>query len=229
MYRENIGARSQSSFINRTFNYMGIALLITFITAFFVSEVPAIQNVLFRNPLSILIIFGVQIFLVINMQRNLKKYSREQLLMNLGVYSLINGVVLSSIFTIYKLGSVAGVFVIAAGMFFCSSMIGITSKKDLTGVGRIASMGVIGLILVALVGFIFPGFASNPLISLLGVIIFCALTAYDMQKIKRIHSEAQYGDPETYNKYAVVAALSIYLDFINLFLYLLRLFGNRRD
>ena len=227
MYNDVTYKKSESNFINKTFMYMGVALLITFVTAFITAQSQTIINVIFGNPIIPIVLFGAEILLVVSISRSLNKLSREKMLGLFLIYSILNGLTFSIIFLAYTGSSIATVFLIAAAMFFCSAMAGITAKRDLSMVGRIAIMGVVGLIVMSIAGMFIPGIASNPLFNVVGVIVFCALTAYDMQKIKKIHSSSFHGDPETVNKLAIMAALSLYLDFINIFLYLLRLFGSR--
>ena len=227
MYNDVTYKKSESNFINKTFMYMGVALLITFATAFITANSQTMINIIFGNPMIPFVLLGAEVLMVFSISRKINKLSREQMLGMFLIYSILNGLTFSSIFLIYSGSSIATVFLIAAAMFLCSAMAGITTKKDLSMVGRIAIMGVVGLIVMSIAGMFIPGIASNPLINVIGVIIFCALTAYDMQKVKKIHSSSFHGDPETVNKLAIMAALSLYLDFINIFLYLLRLFGSR--
>ncbi|WBW97536.1 Bax inhibitor-1/YccA family protein [Oceanirhabdus sp. W0125-5] len=226
MYNDVTYKKSESNFINKTFMYMGMALLITFVTAFITANSQTMLNIIFSNRMIPFVLFGAEILIVVSMGRKINKLSREQMLGLLIVYSILNGLTFSAIFILYTSSSIATVFLIAAAMFFCSAMAGITAKRDLSVVGKIAGMALFGLIAIAIIGMFVPQVAANPLFSVIGVIVFCALTAYDMQKIKRIHSSSFAGDPERANKLAVMAALSLYLDFINIFLYLLRLFSR---
>ena len=143
------------------------------------------------------------------------------------LYSVINGAVLSSIFLIYTMTSIASVFFITAGTFAVMALIGYTTKTDLTSMGKILMMAIIGLIIASLVNvFLVKSSGFDLIISYVGVLIFVGLTAYDSQKIKQLLLQAPDAG-ESAQKVALLGALSLYLDFINLFLYLLRIFGKR--
>ncbi len=134
---------------------------------------------------------------------------------------------LSFIFLIYTLGSIYLTFAIAAGMFGIMAVAGYTTKTDLTKFGSLMIMGLIGIIIASVVNYFMKSGTMDYIISFLGVLIFTGLTAYDVQKLKRIGSGSMYGD-ENYKKLMIMGALTLYLDFINLFLFLLRFFGNRK-
>lgn len=134
------------------------------------------------------------------------------------LYSALNGVTLGSIFINYNVKSIISVFLVAAAMFFCCSMIGMTTKRDLSVVGRIAIMGLVGILITTLINMFIGSQQTWSMLNYLGVIVFCALTAYDMQKVKHIHQESYGMDPIMVNKFAIIAALQLYLDFINIFL-----------
>jgi FtsH-binding integral membrane protein len=137
------------------------------------------------------------------------------------------GMSLSFIFLIYTLGSIYLTFAIAAGMFGIMAVAGYTTKTDLTKFGSLMIMGLIGIIIASVVNYFMKSGTMDYIISFLGVLIFTGLTAYDVQKLKRIGSGSMYGD-ENYKKLMIMGALTLYLDFINLFLFLLRFFGNRK-
>lgn len=147
------------------------------------------------------------------------------------VYSAINGISFSFILLAYTPGSVIGCFASAAAMFGIMAVMGYTTDKDLTGFGRILTMGLIGILVAMLINFFLGSSSLDYIISIIGVMIFTGLTAYDVQKLKRIGAGLEFHDipaGET-KKLAITGALSLYLDFINIFLFLLRLFGGRRD
>ncbi len=206
---------------------MGVALLITFVTAFITANSQTMINIIYGNPSIPFVLFGAEVLMVFGISRSLNKLSRQQMLGMFLIYSVLNGLTFSAVFLIYSGYSIATVFLVAAAMFFCSAMAGVATKKELSMVGRIAIMGVVGLFVMNIASFFIPGIASNPLFNVIGIIIFCAMTAYDMQKVKKIHRSSFNGDPEMVNKLAIMAALSLYLDFINIFIYLLRLVGSR--
>jgi hypothetical protein len=143
------------------------------------------------------------------------------------LYSVINGVTLSAIFVIYTTSSIATAFFVTAGTFGAMAIYGSVTKTDLTKVGNICIMGLIGIIIAALVNIFLKNEMMEMIISIVAVLVFVGLTAYDTQKIKQMLWNAEVND--TTQKLAVLGALTLYLDFINLFLQILRLFGNRRS
>jgi FtsH-binding integral membrane protein len=142
------------------------------------------------------------------------------------VYAALNGIWMSAIFLVYTASSIASTFFVCAGMFAATSAFGYVTKRDLTGVGHFALMGLIGLILASIVNIFVASHMLYWLVTYAGVIIFVALTAYDTQKLRQLGGMGM--DAKTEAKASIQGALMLYLDFINLFLFLLRLFGNRR-
>ena len=142
------------------------------------------------------------------------------------LYSVINGATLSFIFAIYTMSSIASVFFITAGTFAVMAVIGYTTKKDLTSMGKILFMALIGIIIATIVNIFLKSTGLQMIVSYLGVLIFVGLTAYDSQKIKQMLLMAPDAG-EGAQKIALLGALSLYLDFVNLFIYLLRIFGRR--
>ncbi|MCW2479766.1 Bax inhibitor-1/YccA family protein, partial [Candidatus Symbiopectobacterium sp. NZEC135] len=138
------------------------------------------------------------------------------------------GLTLSSIFILYSGQSIASTFVITAGMFGAMSLYGYTTKRDLSGLGSMLFMGLIGIVLASLVNIWLKSDALMWAVTYIGVVVFVGLTAYDTQKLKNIGEQLSADDSDNFRKYAIVGALTLYLDFINLFLMLLRIFGNRR-
>ena len=145
------------------------------------------------------------------------------------VYSIVNGVTLSLIFLIYELGSIVSTFFITAGTFGAMAVVGSFLKKDLSFIGRFALMALIGLIIAGVVNIFMRSEGFSFIIAIIGVLVFTALTAYDAQKMKNLIAENGYEINENTQKLALIGALELYLDFVNLFLYLLRLLGSRRD
>jgi FtsH-binding integral membrane protein len=142
-------------------------------------------------------------------------------------YSVLNGVTLSLIFLVYTMASISSVFLVSAGMFGLVSMYGFMTKKDLTTVGHYAFMGLVGIILASIVNIFIRNDGFNLILSYISVVIFVALTAYDTQKLKALNSQVAIGS-EVEKKASIMGALTLYLDFINLFLNLLRIMGRRR-
>ena len=144
------------------------------------------------------------------------------------VYSVLNGAMLSSIFVVYTMASIAKVFFITAGTFGAMAVYGYTTKKDLTSMGKILFMALIGLIIATVVNMFLKSSGFDYILSYVGVAIFTGLTAWDSQKIKHM-LQTQYDMSEGAQKLALIGALTLYLDFINLFLYLLRIFGSNKE
>lgn len=144
------------------------------------------------------------------------------------LYSALTGLTLSSIFIMYSGESIASTFVITAGMFGAMSLYGYTTKRDLSGFGSMLFMALIGIVLASLVNLWLKSEALMWAVTYIGVVVFVGLTAYDTQKLKNIGEQLSVDDKDSFRKYSIVGALTLYLDFINLFLMLLRIFGNRR-
>lgn len=147
------------------------------------------------------------------------------------LYAAINGISFSFILLSYSVGSVVGCFASAAAMFGIMAFMGYTTTKDLTSFGKILTMALIGILVAMLINFFMKSSTMDYIISIIGVMVFTGLTAYDVQKLKRIGAGIEYGDvpAQETKKLAIMGALNLYLDFINIFLFLLRLFGGKRD
>ena len=144
------------------------------------------------------------------------------------LYSALTGLTLSSIFIMYTASSIASTFLVTAGMFGAMSLYGYTTKRDLSGFGNMLFMALIGIVLASLVNMWLKSDTLMWVITYIGVVLFVGLTAYDTQKLKMIGEQLSVDDKENFRKYSIVGALTLYLDFINLFLMLLRIMGNRR-
>ena len=213
-----------NAFMTRVFAIMGIGLVITGLTAFGVSRSPEIIQAIFGTGLRWVVMLAPLAFIFLfSFGINRMSYTTASLVF--GLYSLSMGLSLSSIFLIYTAGSIASTFFIAAGMFGGMAFIGATTKRDLTKMGSILFMALIGVIIASLVNIFMGSGMLNWIISLATVIIFSGLTAYDMQQLKDI-SHAEDGS-EWAKKASLMGALRLYLDFINIFLALLRLLGSR--
>ena len=203
---------------------MFLGLLASGAAAFLVATNPVVMQALFGNKF---LIFGLMIGLlamVWNLSANAHKMSPAAASANFFIYSALNGVVLSSVFVIYTASSIFSVFCITGAVFGMMALYGATTKKDLSGVGSFAIMALLGLIVAQIVNMFLHSTGFAALLNYAGVLIFVALTAYDVQKIKQIGQSANYNA-----NMSIVGALVLYLDFVNLFLLLLRIMGNRRD
>ncbi len=209
----------------RVYNHMTAGLFVTGIVAYLVSTQPAMMQAIFGTPLRYLVIFAPLAFVMV-MSFGIQKLSLPALTATFYGFSVAMGLSLSTIFLVYTGGSIAQVFFISAATFLGMSLYGYTTKSDLTSWGSFGIMAVFGIILAGLVNMFIHSAGMGFAISVIGVIAFTALTAYDTQKIKEQYSES-WG-AESNGKLALMGALNLYLDFINLFLMLLRLMGNRR-
>jgi FtsH-binding integral membrane protein len=223
---ENTLLKSKVNFVSKVMNYMGAGLFITFVTAYFFSTSDAMQNLVFGSGYTVMLIFLAELGLVIYLNKRIASMSFAGARFGFFVYSALNGVLLSSIFLAYTMVSIYSVFLIASLMFVISGLIGISIKKDLSSMSHFLMLSLIGIFVLSIASIFIPGI--NFMVSLLGVALFSALTAYDMQKIKTIHNNSYSLSTEMVSKYSIIGALTLYLDFINLFLFLLRIFGRRR-
>lgn len=206
---------------------MAAALTITGLVAYFLSESVDFWYFLAENSFAIWGIFIAQIVLVIWLSARLPKMSMTSATLLFILYSALMGVTMSTIFMIYTMSSIASVFFITAGTFLVMSLIGFFTRIDLTRVGSLLFMALVGLIIASVVNIFLHSETLYWVVSYAGVVIFVGLTAYDTQKIK--DTFIQYGEvDEMGQKLALFGAFSLYLDFINLFLHLLRIMGDRR-
>lgn len=214
--------------MRKVYTWMALAMAITGVTAYGVATSPAILQLLFGNQLVFWGLIIAELALVWGISGMLNRISLTTATLMFVAYSVINGAVLSSIFLLYTMESIGQVFFITAGTFGAMALVGYTTKKDLTGMGQILFMALIGLIIATVVNMFVGSSGLQTIISYVGVLIFVGLTAYDSQKIKAMLIDRDYAD-EGAQKLALIGSLTLYLDFINLFIYLLRIFGSRRD
>ena len=210
--------------MRRVYGKMTLGLLVTAIVSFLVVSTPAALNLLFSSMSMIWILFAVEIGLVIYLSARIDKLSSAAATTLFYVYRALNGVVLAPIFLVYTGSSIAMTFAITAGTFGAMTIFGYVTRQDLSKFGSFLFMALLGLIVCIVVNMFMHNSMFDLLISIAGVFIFVGLTAWDTQSIKRMCAET---DPSMLGKVATMGALSLYLDFINLFLYLLRFFGSR--
>ncbi len=209
----------------RVYNFMATALGISGLVAFLTSSSPQLMNLLFGTPLAFIVMLAPLGF-VFFFSYKINSLSAQKAKNFLWIYSVLMGLSLSTIFVAYTGASIARVFFISASTFGAMSIYGYTTKKDLSGLGSFLMMGLIGLIVASIVNIFLKSSALDFAVSALGVLIFVGLTAYDTQKIKQSYYHTS--DKETLSKMAIMGALRLYLDFVNLFIMLLRFFGERR-
>jgi FtsH-binding integral membrane protein len=212
--------------MRKTYLWMSMALVITGLTAYVVATNAAISSYLFMHSQLIWVLFLAEIGLVIGLSAAIRKISLSTATLMFVAYAALNGITFSSLFYVYTMGSLASTFFITAGTFGAMSLVGFFTKTDLSSMGKILLMALIGLIIASVVNIFVASSGLEMLMTYLGVLIFVSLTAYDTQKIKQMFLMAPDASEST-QKYAVLGALTLYLDFINLFLYLLRIFGRR--
>ena len=208
----------------RVYNYMTGGVALTGVVAYLVANSPTMLNAIYGTPLQWVVMLAPLGFVMV-LSFGVNRLSPMMAQVLFWAFAAVMGVSLSYIFLVYTHGSIARVFFISAGMFAAMSLYGYTTKRDLTGIGSFLIMGLIGIIIASIVNIFLGSDALGWAISIIGVLVFTGLTAYDTQRIK--HQYDAYDDASIATKKAVMGALSLYLDFINLFLMLLRLLGNR--
>ncbi|HLP27284.1 MAG TPA: Bax inhibitor-1/YccA family protein [Candidatus Didemnitutus sp.] len=214
------------AYVQRVYAWMTGGLLLTGVTAFTVSQSPTILNAIFGTPLYWLVLFaplGFVFFLSAKID-TMKPSTAAGVFI---AYALTNGLSFSILFLVYELGSIFQVFVIAAGMYGAAAAYGFFTKRDLRGMGSFLFMGLIGVIIASVVNIFLDSSAIEFAVSLIGVGIFTGLTAYDMNRMKD-QAIVMYAGEGLAQKRAIIGALSLYLNFVNLFLFLLRLLGGRK-
>lgn len=220
--------RSIASFMHKVYAWMSLGLTITAITSYFVYCNPVILNAIVLNKFVFFALLIAQIGLVFYVSSAFQKLNYATSAFLFSLYAFLFGLTLSVIFAVYQLGSIYQVFGITVAMFGFMAFYGYYTKSDLTSFGKIMFMGLIGLIIAGLVNMFLHNSKLDYIISFFGVLIFTGLTAYDVQRIKELgNSLLERGEEE--RKIALVCALTLYLDFINLFLYLLNFLGKKKD
>ena len=217
-----------ASLMRSVYYWMAGALTITGLTAMLVAGSPALMNLFFGNTALVWILLIAELALVVVLSAAINRLSFSTATLLFIIYSALNGVTLSSIFVLYTQGSIASTFFITAGMFVALAFFGTVTKKDLSGIGRFLFMTLIGLIIASIVNIFMHSEMLYWITTAIGVVIFAGLTAYDAQKIQQMAADAAEVNEST-QKMALLGALTLYLDFINLFLYLLRIFGRRSN
>jgi len=217
----------ERTFVSKVYGWMAFALFVTAMVAMGVANTPAVRNVVLGNRA---IFFGLilgELILVIALSAAIARISAATATIMFVIYSAVNGLTLSVIFVIYTEASIASTFFITGGTFAAMSAYGYFTKRDLTSIGNLCFMALIGLILASVVNLFLQNAMLYWVVTYVGILIFVGLVAYDTQRIKQI-ARAGIEEGEAAQKGAILGALRLYLDFINLFLLLLRIFGRRR-
>lgn len=218
----------QSALIRNVYTWMTLALAITGLVALYMAKSLTLLSFILGNSFAFWGLLLSEIGLVWYLSARIQniKFTTATILFIL--YSILNGMTLSVIFITYTMSSIASTFFITAGTFGAMALFGYVTKKDLTRIGSLCFMGIIGIIIASIVNIFLHSSMMNLIISLVGVLLFVGLTAYDSQKIKQLLSDEDIEINESTQKIALMGAMTLYLDFVNLFLYLLRLLGDRK-
>ena len=209
------GRSGLQTYMAQVYGWMTVGLLLTAFIAWFAANTPAVMMFVFSSKITFFGLIIAQLGLVFVLSGMVQRLSAGMATTLFMLYSALTGLTLSSIF-------------LAGGMFGVMSLYGYTTKRDLSGFGNMLFMALIGIVLASLVNFWLKSEALMWAVTYIGVIVFVGLTAYDTQKLKNIGEQIDVRDTSTLRKYSILGALTLYLDFINLFLMLLRIFGNRR-
>lgn len=228
IYEEKHSYIEINRFLYTTYSWMMLGIMITALTAMVVSNSQTLLGMIYNNKiLFFALIFG-ELGLVMYLSASLSKISYTKAYTLFTLYSALNGLTLSYIFIVYTASSIASTFFATSLTFGVMALYGYFTKTDLTKFGNILFMGLIGMIIASLVNMFFKNSGLGMVITYFGILLFCALVAYDSQYLKKLATSVDTQD-ESYKKLAIFGALKLYLDFINLFLLLLRLLGNRRN
>ena len=218
-----------SVYMRQVYQWMTAGLALTTAVAYGVASSPAIRDAILGNSMVMILLIVAQFGLVIALSAAIHKMSAGTATALFLLYSALTGATLSSIFVIYPIASIANAFLVTTGTFLAMSVYGSVTKRDLTGMGNFLFMGLIGIVIAMVVNIFLRSGMMDLIISCLGVLIFTGLTAYDTQKLRRFGEGAPLADGTAVRRGAIMGALTLDLDFINLFLMLLRLFGGNRD
>jgi len=219
-------AERVTTFLRAVYGWMFVGLAITAFVAYTIAGSPALIGALVSNHFLFLGLFVAQLGVVFFLSARVDRLAPGTATLLFVIYSALTGVTLSVILLAYTGASVATTFVVTAGMFGALALYGTTTARSLAGMGQFVFMGLIGLVLASVVGMFWKNAALEFLISVVGVIVFTGLTAWDAQRLRQLATSLA---PNQLGSYAILGALSLYLNFINLFLFLLRFMGGRRD
>jgi FtsH-binding integral membrane protein len=227
-YNVNTREEGMNALMRSVYMWMMVGLLVSGVTAYAAAHSEILMNMIYGNPYMIWVLFIIEIGLVIAISAGINKMSVDTARMLFILFSFIDGLTLSSIFLIYTSASIAETFFIASAMFGVMSLYGYFTDTDLTSWGKLLFMALIGLIIAMIVNFFLKSSPMEWWISVIGVVVFTGLTAYDTQKIKQMGDEIEAEGETNISKIAVIGALELYLDLINLFLMLLEFFGAQK-
>lgn len=218
----------EGEFFRRVYNWMLTGLALTGGVAWFTASNQTLTNIIFGNPILFYILIGAELIMVFSLAARIHRMAASTAGTVFVIYSLLNGLTMSFIFMAYTNTSIASAFFVTAATFGAMSVYGYTTKRSLASWGSFLFMGLIGIIIASMVNIFLGSTMVHWLVTYAGVLIFTGLTAYDTQKIKKM-ARGGFAGEEMESKAAIMGALSLYLDFINLFLMILRIFGGSRD
>lgn len=228
MNEKALSVQGFNVFLSKVFMWMFVGLLTTALTAYMVAATPFLLVAIITNKI---LFFGLiigEVFLVINLSKNALKYSYQKTVALFLVYAFVNGLTMSIYVIAYTGETVFTAFIITAAMFGVMALYGYVTKTDLSGFGTFFMAAIVGIIIATIVNIFLASGTLSYIISLVGVVIFAGLTAYDMQQMKGLYSYSVQSGGSMEGNIAVTGALRLYLDFINMFIFVLRLIGGRR-
>jgi FtsH-binding integral membrane protein len=227
-YESSVGTSTISSFMNAVYAWMASGLALTALVAWWTSQQQWLLEILFATPGVFFVLFLIEIGLVVAIGRAINRIGAGAATALFLLYSAINGLTFSVILLVYPQATIAMAFGITAGTFAAMSVYGFVTKRDLTAIGSLCFMGLIGIIIASIVSWFWANDILITIINYVGVLVFVGLTAYDTQKLKMIAVQTA-DNPSMAARLSISGALSLYLDFINLFLFILRILGSKRD
>lgn len=229
VWQEQAGVTAaETTFMTRVYGWMTLGLALTAVTAMFTATNAGLRELVFGTPMTFYGLIIGELVLVIALTAMIGKMSPLTAAVMFVVYSAVNGLTLSIVFLVYELGSVGTVFFITAGTFGVMSLFGWTTKRDLSGMGNLCLMALVGIILASIANWFLASSALYWAITYIGIIVFIGLIAYDTQKLKALGSHYGASGSAAARKASIMGALMLYLDFVNLLLLLLRVLGRRR-
>lgn len=228
MEERTLSVQGLNAFLSKVFMWMFIGLLTTAATAYFVANSEGLKSLINANPAIYIGLIIVELILVVVISKNVLKYSYQKAVLLFLLYSLINGATLSIIVGMYTDAAISTAFIITAALFGVMALYGTFTKTDLTPFRSFLIIGVVGIIIASVANMFMGSNQMSYFISLAGVVIFAGLTAYDMQKMKHYYAYSVSEGGTKEGNIAVSGALTLYLDFINLFIFILRLVGRRK-
>lgn len=228
---ENFGgyasSAAQNNLMRRVYGWMFLALTLTASAAYWVAHTPSFYNIFFKNPSLVFVLFMVQLILVVALSTFVNRMSVMMAIALFVLYALSLGVTLSTIFAVFTQASIFATFMVTASMFGAMAIYGTVTNADLSAIGSFGFMALIGLIIGGVINMFLRSEGFQYVLSALGVFVFTILTAYDVQKIKQL--AGRITNQTDLIKVSLLGALTLYLDFVNLFLYLLQFMGRRKD